>query len=264
LNKPFTSSQFRDKVRSLTSRGPSFVGIGTPKSGTTWWYQLLLRHPSVAENRLGEKELAYFYHFSFHRLTYEQIETYREAFGCPPSKISGEWSPSYMYYPGALEALAATVPETKILVLLRNPIDRYLSHINQFRRSHGRMLSNRDLQQLVNKYWGIPDAAGQSLYGTGVSKALEYFGAEHILFLQYEKCSQSPLPEFQRTCRFLGIPALDRVGNLAAFVNPSIYDIPRLMPAERRIMANYFRNDVLSIAKYTDDIDIELWPDFLE
>jgi hypothetical protein len=54
-----------------------FSESGTPKSGTSWWYELLLNRPDVVGNRLGQKELAYFYHFTFRQLTDDQVRTLR-------------------------------------------------------------------------------------------------------------------------------------------------------------------------------------------
>lgn len=262
--EPFTINEFSDGGKKLAAQGPAFVGIGTPKSGTSWWYELLLSHPDVVGNRLNQKELAYFYHFTFQKLTDDHIHTYRSAFDRSAFKVSGEWSPSYLYYPCALEALARAVPESRILILLRNPIDRFLSHINQFRRTHVERLETQGLKSLVEKYWGLPDAMGHSLYGEGVAKAIDYFGVEKVLCLQYERCRQDPLSEYRRTCRFLGIAVPVSFSELRTPVNPSTYTISDLKSGERRWLARYFRNDVLSLVRRTNDIDIRLWPDFME
>src|SRR5262245_16650115 len=57
---------------------PSFIGIGCPKAGTTWWFRLLLEHPSVKPNRLDTKDLFYFFHFGYHAMDTTAIEIYRQ------------------------------------------------------------------------------------------------------------------------------------------------------------------------------------------
>lgn len=261
MSAPFTSRQLSPCGEDWVSQGPGFIGVGAPKSGTSWWYSLLLQHPRVAQNRLACKELAYFYHFGFNGPSQEQAETYRRAFDCPRGKISGEWSPSYLFFPCALEFLADTVPGARILILLRNPIDRLLSHVNQFQQTHVRRFEAEDIQRIVEKYWGLPDAAAQSLYSPGVSRALSRFGRSNVLILQYERCRQNVESELARTCRFLELEAFEPVVPTAP-VNESIYSAPPLTSAERANLSRCFRDDVHRLCEQTDDIDPALWPDF--
>ena len=41
---------------------PDFIGLGTPKAGTSWWYQLLVEHPKIKDNDFRVKETCYFCH----------------------------------------------------------------------------------------------------------------------------------------------------------------------------------------------------------
>ena len=152
MSAPFASRQLAPRGENWVSQGPGFVGVGAPKSGTSWWYNLLLQHPRVVQNRLGAKELAYFYHFGFNGPSREQAETYRRAFDCPRQTMSGEWSPSYLFFPCALEFLADTVPEARVLIILRNPIDRLFSHVNQFHQTHVRRFEEEIPRRIVARY----------------------------------------------------------------------------------------------------------------
>ena len=105
---------------------PDFVIIGAAKAGTTSLYDLLTRHPHVECAAL--KELNYF-DDDFEK----GIEWYKSHFPSPRWKdgrrsITGEASPRYLFHPSVPERMAKVVPQARLIVLLRNPVDRAYSH----------------------------------------------------------------------------------------------------------------------------------------
>jgi hypothetical protein len=115
-------------VESETGRLPDFVIIGAQKSGTTFLYDLLTRHPYV--ERALTKELHYFNsHFD------KGIEWYKSQFPPPRWKdgrriITGEATANYLFHPHASRRMAEVVPQARLIALLRNPVDRAYSHYN--------------------------------------------------------------------------------------------------------------------------------------
>jgi hypothetical protein len=105
---------------------PDFVIIGAQKSGTSFLYDLLTQHPYV--KRAALKELHYFdRHFD------RGIEWYRSQFPLPRWKeerksITGEATPNYLFHPHAARRMAEVVPQARLIVLLRNPVDRAYSN----------------------------------------------------------------------------------------------------------------------------------------
>jgi hypothetical protein len=108
-------------VRTL----PDFLIIGAQKSGTTFLYQLLVQHPHVKP--AFAKEVHYFdlnfrkgdnWYRSYFPLQKRNSSTY----------ITGEASPYYLFHPHAPRRASAVVPDAKLVVLLRNPVDRAYSH----------------------------------------------------------------------------------------------------------------------------------------
>jgi hypothetical protein len=117
---------------------PDFVVIGAMRCGTTRFYTILTKHPHV--QRAASKELHY-----FDRLErFEQgIEWYRRCFPPPEQKdgqrtITGEATPMYLFDPLVPERMAQTVPQTRLIVLLRNPVDRAYSQYHKWVRDSGR------------------------------------------------------------------------------------------------------------------------------
>lgn len=95
---------------------------GTEKSGTTSVYQYLSAHPAVAPS--GRKETDYFRSPSPHsQSAYEALFP-----GAGPGMLRMEASPGYLAESQtAAPAIAAMIPDAKLLFILRDPIDRLLS-----------------------------------------------------------------------------------------------------------------------------------------
>ena len=101
---------------------PYFVCVGTQKGGTTYLHGLLDKHPQVYLSR--PKELHYF------SLNYcNGIDWYSAFFdGANSSQICGEFTPYYLFHPLAPSRINKVLPSAKILVLLRDPVERAVSH----------------------------------------------------------------------------------------------------------------------------------------
>lgn len=115
-------------ARRLTASSralPNFIMAGAQKSGSSSLYSYLTQHPQVL--RAAHKEIHYFDSF-FHKGS----AWYRSQFPLngqlTEEKITGEATPSYLFYPGAAKRIAELVPDVKLILLLRNPVSRAISH----------------------------------------------------------------------------------------------------------------------------------------
>jgi hypothetical protein len=121
---------------SLTSAlryEPQFFVIGTLKGGTTSFYANLVQHPQVIPARgkeihffdgnFGKGWAWYRGHFPlrFHPKALANRRTGREV-------ITGEATPNYLFFPYVAERLARHCPNAKLIVLLRDPVERAYSH----------------------------------------------------------------------------------------------------------------------------------------
>ncbi len=117
-----------------TGRLPDFVIIGAQRCGTSQFYGVLTRHPNI--DRAALKEVHYFDRpGNFDR----GIEWYRLCFPPPQwtdghKSITGEASPRYLVAPSVPERAARILPEAKLIVLLRNPVDRAYSQYHKMVR----------------------------------------------------------------------------------------------------------------------------------
>lgn len=170
---------------------PDFVGVGAQKAGTTWWFANLLQHPDVRGPAKGRKEL----HF-FNRLLLDQGEPehYHRWFPRREGQVCGEWTPAYMSQPWTPALLHQVAPEAKILVMLRDPLQRLISGLTHA-AARGRILDPET----------VGDAVHRSCYSPQLERLFEAVGREQVWVLQFEQCRADPQALFDQTTDFLGL-----------------------------------------------------------
>lgn len=102
---------------------PSWLGIGAQRSGTTWFTDLLTQHPQVGLGTNGKKE-----QHLLHKVADGLVPAsdYLDLF--PADGVRrGEWTPQYLRHASAPAAAARHVPDGPVLVLLRDPVERFRS-----------------------------------------------------------------------------------------------------------------------------------------
>ena len=101
---------------------PDFLIIGAQKGGTTSALHYLSQHPQIEV--APQKEVHYF------DLNYSQgLSWYQQQFPNPnPDILRGEASPYYILHPDVPRRVAADFPHIKLIALLRNPVERAISH----------------------------------------------------------------------------------------------------------------------------------------
>ena len=111
--------------------GPSWLGIGAQRCGTTWFTELLIQHPQLGLSG-GIKEQHLLYRYGFNRAwTPAAREEYRGIFSSDRLML-GEFTPYYLRAPWIAEMVADALPEgAPVLVLVRDPIDRFGSAIRR-------------------------------------------------------------------------------------------------------------------------------------
>jgi hypothetical protein len=263
LARPFALSNLDAMPEGWRVRPPDFVGVASGKAGTSWWYRLLSEHPEVVKNRLNRKELNYFQHFGYNGLGAREIQVYREAFASPAGGICGEWSPSYLNFPLAIDSLAAAAPEAKVIAIVRNPVDRTLSDINQRLSRRAPMLGLQGEALYVYATFSVyPDAFWFSQLTQPFVKLLRRFRRAQILLLQYEECRRNPGDAIRRTYRFLHIDESFQPPSLHAPVNRKPYLIPPVAGDIRSKIAEYFRDDVEAFFRLFPEVDRSLWQEY--
>jgi Sulfotransferase domain len=232
---------------------PDFVGVGVQRCGTTRWIRLIASHPEVVWPP-SAKELHYFDRFYVGGWTERDIDGYHKYFPRDGERKVGEWTPLYMSAPWVPALLAQAAPRARLLVLLRDPIERYLSglqHDTGAAREQGVSLSR--LAPL--------DAFVRGLYHAQLTGLLAHFDRSQVLVLQYERCAKEPLAELRKTFSFLGLREVEFVPDLTIAPNrqPSK---PKLDARAQEAYVRAYHDDVTALAEAFPEIDLALWPNF--
>ncbi len=235
----------------MRTGAPDFVGIGAAKSGTTWWFSLMVSHPEIhVEHR---KELDYFGLPFLKRLdagtcTLADAEAYRDWFPRPEGTITGEWTPNYAFAPRLPPVLRAAAPGAKLLVMLRDPVERYRSDLS-------RPMPSRSLERL--RYRSLAN----SMYANVLQPWEEAYAPGEILVLQFEACVRSPDRYLAETFRFLGVDESYRPTETRSRVNASKSKL-ELDPFVVQQLVRLYEQDVVNLVARHPGIDLSLWPNF--
>jgi hypothetical protein len=234
---------------------PDVVGIGAQRAGTTWWWRGAIRsHPGFAREVKPGKELHFFDRFWDEReVPPDLAERYARQFPRPQGKLTGEWTPRYMHDFWALPLLHACAPGARILVMLRDPVERYRSGIERERQIYER--AGEPFEIAI-----VGDAVYRSLYSGQLRRLFELYPREQVLVLQYERCRAEPLAEMRRTQEFLGLEPLAEVpADLDRQVGAA-REKPAMPPALAAELSKRVVDDARLVAQMCPEIDLGLWP----
>jgi hypothetical protein len=229
---------------------PDFVGIGVQKAGTTWWYRLILSHPDVAARPELHKERHFLDRYGSMPFGPAEIERYHGWFPHPKGTITGEWTPDYVTFAWAPELLKRAAPQTRLLLLLRDPVERFRS--------------GRDHQKRMGAPAGpasAADAVERGFYRRALDRWLEHFGPDQLLVLQYEQCTAHPADQLRATFRFLDLPEFTPPGLGTPTEAPSPTGSTLDADVRKRLVSVY-ESDVVALAERLPQIDLGLWPNF--
>lgn len=182
---------------SVNTRLPDFVIIGAVKSATTWIHNQLQKNPAIF---LPDPE-PHFFSQDYDR----GIAHYIQMFGAAmPEQLLGEKSADYFGHPAAPERLAKAIPGARLVLQLRNPIDRAYSDY--------KMLYRR------GTVTGPPEAylyAGATshqrflrdgLYARHLDRWLKHFDAAQLLVLLFEDVKSQPEDVVAAVCEHIDAP----------------------------------------------------------
>jgi hypothetical protein len=202
---------------------PDFLIVGAQKAGTTSLYSYLKQHPDV--DAAWTKEICYFdHHFG------RGPNWYKRHFHCPwlvdRGAVTGESSPNYLYYPDVPARIASLLPNVKIIILLRDPVRRAISHYWHVRERGLETLSLPEAieaeMKCLQKPYGTytPPADGtkhrtrldRGIYAPQLDRYFDVFDSGQILILRSAELYQHTQETYDGVTDFLGVPRYDLPG----------------------------------------------------
>jgi hypothetical protein len=210
---------------------PDYLLIGCQRCGTTSLQAVLTQHPSVKSARLMKGvhyfDTAYHHDLDWYR-SYFPTNAYRRRHDARGAGrlVVGECSPYYIFHPLALERIAKDLPDVKLIVLFRDPVERAISHHkHEVRRGNETLELREALDAESSRLAGeVERIVGQApRYNSYAHQTYSYVSrghyadqfrnvqrlmpADRVLALSSEGFFSSPGTTLERVLDFLGLPA---------------------------------------------------------
>lgn len=171
-----------------------FLYVGGHKCGSTWLHDVLIEHPEICPPKQKEP--------NFFNLNYQQGFKYYDKLWSGKG-LRGEFSTSYFTEIKNIERIYNYNPDIKILITLRNPLDRTISHIRHWNRLTPK---NLDEPELIIKFLDQnPEIIQRSKYAQNIKNVLYFFPPKQINFNFFDDILSAPDMVFKNTLKFLNL-----------------------------------------------------------
>lgn len=231
-------------------RLPDFIIAGAPRSGTTWLYLLAQRHPQIAMAQPMVPEPKF---FLVDEAWERGVDYYSTTWfdPLPAGRVLGEKSTNYLESPKAAERIYRALPRSKLIFVLRNPVDRAYSNY-LWSRQNGlenatfeRALAlekqrERDLAPQMR--YARPHAYfSRGLYAEHLARFFAHFPREQILVLRHEDIVAHPEDIAAAFQRFVGVTEIPGLARDLGPINATKAPPPELVPKvlRRRLAERY-------------------------
>jgi hypothetical protein len=191
------------------SRLPDFLIAGAPRCGSTTLYRMLDQHPSVFMAR--PKEIGF-----FNGRHWDDVAWYAEHFSdAGPEMAAGEATPWYLHDPVAVDQMEQTLPEARIIVILRDPVSRAYSH---YWMAHNRGRAEVSFEDFIES----SKVLDVGCYAKHLDYLTDHFARENVLVVFQEELKSDPRDLYTIVCKFIGVDGSFVPSALGETVNPYV------------------------------------------
>ncbi|MBW8883986.1 MAG: sulfotransferase domain-containing protein [Planctomycetia bacterium] len=208
-------------------RLPDYLIVGAQKSGTTSLWEYLNEHPNVSAACC--KEVNFFDSYyqrgtAWYRSHFSLQSDPSDSASCSRTTLTGESCANYMFHPLAPQRAVQTLPDAKVIFLLRNPVDRAYSHYQLKLRRRQEMLSFEDAiaaeaerlageeekiihdPQYDSPTYNWYSYLARGRYVDQIIRWQQHFPPEQILILESGEFFKRTADVYQRVLDFLNLP----------------------------------------------------------
>jgi hypothetical protein len=214
----------------MPRQGPTFIIAGAPRSGTTWLYELLDRHPDIFMARPARPEPKF---FLVDELYARGLQHYFDTWfaGAEAYPAAGEKSTNYLESPEAARRIHEHLPGVKLIFILREPAQRAYS--NWMWSTMNGVESQDFVTALAQEEerernvapplrYAKPHAYfSRGLYANLLRPYFESFPRDQLLCLKFDDIVRNPGSLTERLHRFIGVTPRPRDASGLDVVNPS-------------------------------------------
>lgn len=224
---------------------PHFIVGGSPRSGTTWLYQALDRHPRIRMAKPVTPEPKF---FLVDELYAKGLDWYLATWfaDVPADCVAGEKTTNYMESPQAARRIREHLPGVRLVFLLREPVDRAF---NNWLWSRTNKVEDRDFETALDQepecernvpprlQYARPHALfSRGLYARQLAVWFGLFPREQILCLKFEAlCGESGGHELARLHRFLGVEERPEDALGLGVVNRAAGEVEEVIPPHLKL-----------------------------
>ncbi|WP_417462805.1 sulfotransferase domain-containing protein [Kordiimonas sp.] len=246
----------------------SFIVAGVQKAGTTALFSFLSKHPEIFLP--ARKEVHFFdnENLDWSRPSYDAFENIFAS--KTEAQIAGEVTPIYTYWPTSAERIQAYNPAMKIIVCLRNPVNRAFSHWGMevtrgwdslpfpeaIRNGRSRVTGEIGPQYNVHRVFSYVE---RGFYGPQIKRLLRFFPREQLLFIRNTwlrndmNKTLNKITDFLGTSRFDTYPVARRVVPV-----PKTVQLAPLAEADRQYLKNLYHEDI-ELTEALTGLDLSDW-----
>lgn len=208
-----------------------FLVIGAQKAGTTALFDYLAELPRLELPSV--KEAHFFDDEDQVNWSDPDYESYHRLF-TDPTRLWGEATPIYCYWPNALERIRVYNPAIKLIFLTRDPVQRAWSH---WKMEYARGKETKPFAWCIREgrarmaqalpypgFHRVYSYVERGFYGRQLARLLEFFPRDQLLVLNSEELKSDPTAALVKICRFLGVglipgPVASRISRPAAEIH---------------------------------------------
>ncbi|MBN1493525.1 MAG: sulfotransferase [Candidatus Omnitrophica bacterium] len=205
----------------MKKRVPTFLIIGAGKSGTTSLYHYLAQHPDIYMAPVKET-----HYFTFggkkpafngpraelfnNDVIWKEADYHALFEGVSHERAIGENSPTYLWVPGTAERIQKTIPDVKLICILRNPIERVFSSFSMAIRDGYepcRTLEEAldDEKRRIEEGWMLNTYLYSAFYGAQLAVYLRLFKKEQLSIHLFDDFIATPEMVLRDIFRFLNV-----------------------------------------------------------
>lgn len=173
-----------------------FIVIGCSRSGTTWIHDNIIHHPEIyLPNEINEP------HF-FSKYYHKGFEYYQDMFKpLKGEKAVGEITPDYIYSKEAARRIKTFNPNIKLIVVVRNPVDRLYSMYWILRGKY----KDQNQFSFEEKIKRDPQLITQGFFIDHIENYLEHFNRDQIFVLLFDEIKSNPTSFLKKIYSFIGV-----------------------------------------------------------
>lgn len=265
-----------------------FFIVGAPKSGTTSLYNYLDQHHSITMSSVKEPNYFSCIEIEDQKLYYKtkQIPTldkYHALFNFKNgSCLFGEASVSYLYYKDIASRIKNYNEDAKIIIILRDPVERAVSHYNMDKRLgfvKNDLKSILDDISLKNHMLFYQQYIQLGFYYLQVKRYIDVFGKENVCVMKYDELNNDNKEFTNKILNFLDLDVDNNIDfntpyNSYKSSSNQLVNILYSMSFVRKIISSFSPNSILKVinksffnkqeTKISEEIEMKLYDLFYE